>query len=1325
MKKALFILVIISFFSKSEINAQTATEPAGAGTSTTDPYLIASLENLYWVSTQNFLVPGWSRDKYFKQIANIDASSTATWTNGWIPIGAYTSETTSGDASSSANSFFGYYDGGGFEINGLTIHSVLTNSQAGLFGGLGSNAGGYSTYVPVIINVRLTNVDFNIRRQKSGALVGHIFRGKVINCSSSGTLISTNSQLGGLVGQCQSGGTIQACYSTCTVTSTNSTIGGLVALNQGTVLECYSNGSVRGTSNVGGLVGEQSSSGLSFSYSNSSVSSSNNSISIGGITGIARADFIANYSLFWNSSLIRGGIGTYSSTGFSNGSSGNGKATEVLKIRGTFSSSETYIWDFAGETSDGSRDVWSFGSDGFPTVSVGTNYWKGSSTDWSATGNWSKGVVPAITSFDTTNNNSVIFPASLSNYPTLDSNVSLSSLTLASGASINLSSDTLTVSNILTNNGIITTASTGQVIVSSSGTLLGTGTLPETTISGTHSPGTSPGVQTFSGNLTYNAGSSINWELIDNTIGTRGTNYDGIDVTGNLNFAGATTLNLIFNGTGSSVDWDNTFWGSPVTGVNGWKLFEVSGTVSNLNNVTVTLSTAAIDAEGDFLSTVRGGSPFAFGLTQVGTGIYLTYAISTAWTGATNTDWSTSTNWNPIEVPTSSTYVYIPTGLSNYPVLSTNVSITELTLASGSSIDLSSFDLTLTGDFSNNGTISGSGILELNDSSLQGISGTGTVHNIKINNAAGVAIASGSNKLNVTGLYTPTSGVLTTNGNLVFRSTVTQEGVVGTAGTCPTEPISGDVTVEKYIPAKRAFRFITPGVTTSTTINANWQEGSSINSTSDYPYAGGTTENPTSGYGTHIMGTGGATNGFDLSLSNNASLFTFDVSSYAWVAEANTNDVSNVLKSGEGYRIFIRGDRSANLNTDVEDAIATTLRTKGVLKVCESVSFNTSTSVVPLNSTASRFTFIGNPYWSVVDWHAVTKSNVEDNVYYWDPTISGTNGRGAYITYNEITGNNTVGSAADRYIQPGQAFFVRNLSTVDGSNLPSITFEHADIVGSSPTRTAIFGKKNNLSAGGELGMDDQQRVRGTAPITIEKIYVSLLIKNKIAVGPADGFLVAYNQGFTDTYGREDAAKFSNLDENIAAVYNGSRQSILGLQSARVGQIKSDTIPISMTNLYDGEYLLKVSIDKSVSPVREVYVVNRVTKQQYKVDYTKGLELSFLNSITKTKDDLALVVNSQSIPNTVRTRKQLVVFPNPVTTGIVEVIVPNISGKMDMMNKPARIEVFSSNNQIVFAENVTLNAIGKATLDLSSLTSGGYVLRVYVDRNSFTTKLIKP
>jgi hypothetical protein len=700
-----------------------------------------------------------------------------------------------------------------------------------------------------------------------------------------------------------------------------------------------------------------------------------------------------------------------------------------------------------------------------------------------------------------------------------------------------------------------------------------------------------------------------------------------------------------------------------------------------------------------------------------------------SWIGGSG-NWSVAANWNGGVLPVSNDDIVINSG---NPQLDINFSINgSLTLASSTSLNLSTYNLTLSGNLTNSGSITGTGILELNGSSAQQISGNGTVNNIKINNASGVSITSGSNKLNVTGLCTPTSGVLTTNGNLVFRSTATQEGVVGTAGTCPTEPISGDVTVEKYISAKRAFRFLTPGVTTSTNINTNWQEGSRAIYTISYPYVAGSAENPNAGYGTHITGAGGANNGFDVTVNNNPSLFTYDVSantgSGGWIAESNTNVNANVMRRGEAYRLLVRGSRGVDLNNNAATPDATTLRTTGTLSVCETMSY-TTTSVVPLSSAPGGFSFIGNPYWSVINWGLIfgESPNIEPNLYYWDPTVNGFNNRGAYVTLNPFNNSNSLqgSSNLNSNIQPGQAFFVQNTADVNGTSvLPSITISQSHVVGTRVHKVALFGK-NNLSAGGELGMDDQQRIRGNAPIAIEKIYVSLLIKNKVAAGPADGFLVAYNQGFTDTYGKEDAGKFTNLDENITAVYNGKRQSILGLQSASGSQIKSDTIPISMTNLYDGEYLLKVSIDKSVSPVREVYVVNRVTKQQYKVDYTKGLELSFLNSITKTKDDLALVVNSQSIPNPVRTRKQLVVFPNPVTTNTVEVIVPNISGKNDMMNKPAYVEILSSNNQIVFTQNVTLDATGKATLDVSSLTSGGYLVRVYVDRNSFTTKLIKP
>ena len=119
----------------------------------------------------------------------------------------------------------------------------------------------------------------------------------------------------------------------------------------------------------------------------------------------------------------------------------------------------------------------------------------------------------------------------------------------------------------------------GSLSVASLASLSGTGTVGgNANIAGTHSPGNSPGAQTFNGNLTYQAGAVVNWELIANTTGTPGTNYDQIIVpTGNLTFSGSTTLALSFDSAGSSVDWADPFWN-----VNrSWMVYDLSGGTTN------------------------------------------------------------------------------------------------------------------------------------------------------------------------------------------------------------------------------------------------------------------------------------------------------------------------------------------------------------------------------------------------------------------------------------------------------------------------------------------------------------------------------------------------------------------------------------------------------------------------------------------------------------------------------------------------------------------------------------------------------------------------
>jgi hypothetical protein len=56
------------------------------------------------------------------------------------------------------------------------------------------------------------------------------------------------------------------------------------------------------------------------------------------------------------------------------------------------------------------------------------------------------------------------------------------------------------------------------------------------------------------------------------------------------------------------------------------------------------------------------------------------------WSGATNNDWDTSSNWSDGVTPTSLDDVIIPGDLTNYPTSSTSVSVNSATMASGSSL---------------------------------------------------------------------------------------------------------------------------------------------------------------------------------------------------------------------------------------------------------------------------------------------------------------------------------------------------------------------------------------------------------------------------------------------------------------------------------------------------------------------------------------------------------------------------------------------------------------------------------------------------------------
>ena len=101
-----------------------------------------------------------------------------------------------------------------------------------------------------------------------------------------------------------------------------------------------------------------------------------------------------------------------------------------------------------------------------------------------------------------------------------------------------------------------------------------------------------------------------------------------------------------------------------------------------------------------------------FGLSHV------FYSAEYTWTGANSTFYDVAANWSSSGggVPTSSDNITIPNGLSNYPLVRTSVSITDVTINAGATLNISgSGTLTVSGTFnaSGNTTFTGSGTLDL------------------------------------------------------------------------------------------------------------------------------------------------------------------------------------------------------------------------------------------------------------------------------------------------------------------------------------------------------------------------------------------------------------------------------------------------------------------------------------------------------------------------------------------------------------------------------------------------------------------------------------
>jgi len=329
MNQYKYLLIIIVFLTlvSSSIIAQTATPPAVGDGSGGDPYQIATLNNLYWI-TQN----SGEWDKAYIQTADIDLTGSGSWdsNSGFSPIG------------NNATKFTGSYNGQGYTISNLRINRNSSNN-IGLFG--------YTTGA-TIQNLVVTDANV-IGHDYVGVIVGYNHSSTISNCKSEG-ILTGNIVCGGLVGQNISSSTISKCVTDVDVNADN-LAGGFVGANSSSIINnCYTLFGVTTTrvagdapSNMGAFCGN---------HGNNSDSKIEYCYSIGGVSFVVHLDPTDKGFIAVNNN---GGVtANFFDTEVSAQTSGTGataKTTADMKTASTFLDAgwDAAIWNIGDGINDG------------------------------------------------------------------------------------------------------------------------------------------------------------------------------------------------------------------------------------------------------------------------------------------------------------------------------------------------------------------------------------------------------------------------------------------------------------------------------------------------------------------------------------------------------------------------------------------------------------------------------------------------------------------------------------------------------------------------------------------------------------------------------------------------------------------------------------------------------------------------------------------------------------------------------------------------------------------------------------------------------------
>jgi hypothetical protein len=472
-----------------------------------------------------------------------------------------------------------------------------------------------------------------------------------------------------------------------------------------------------------------------------------------------------------------------------------------------------------------------------------------------------------------------------------------------------------------------------------------------------------------------------------------------------------------------------------------------AGVTNGTSTVTVTPTRSQANATiqvrvngGSYSSVTSGSASTALSLNvgsntidvtvtaQDGTTIK-TYIITVTretitWLGGSSSDFSNPANWSGGAVPTVVNDFVVATS-SNNPIITGTHTVNNFTINSGATLTVTG-TIKIAGSITNSGIVTATaGTVELNGSTAQNIPAntftSNTVHNLTINNSAGVSL---DGTVIVTGVLTPTVGVLTTNGNLRLSSSAIGASAAIGIGSSSGGYISGTVDVERYSQAQRGYRTLAHPYITSQTV-------------------GQLTDNfQITGLASGALGTYGVRTGAPSALYYDG---TKPVGTTSVLGRITKSDTA-AWAVGKGLYVFIRGN--ANEGTGGSYTSSGGAPSPLTLDVT-SASINQGDVTVTLTPYASgqdNYTLVGNPYPCPINLENVTNISSFGNVYVYNPTLSA----GA----TTILRGGFEQQASKNIVIPSMGcFYIQSTETSQST----ITFKESDKVATGSSTYAVFG----------------------------------------------------------------------------------------------------------------------------------------------------------------------------------------------------------------------------------------------------------------------------